>query len=115
MLTANAKFCSHDCRAATQREECRDRIRNGKYDSTWSGNQPLRAFLVEERGYRCECCGLTEWMGEPIPLSVHHKDGDASNNIPANLDLLCLNCHGITPNFGRKNSKGSRKYRYKPS
>lgn len=110
--TRNAKYCSHECRAATQREKCHERIRNGQYDLTWSGNQTLRKFLIEDRGYRCECCGLSEWMGEPIPLSVHHKDGDASNNAPINLSLICLNCHGVTPNFGRKNKQGSRKYRY---
>jgi hypothetical protein len=113
--TRNCRFCSHDCRAKNQRKEAFERIRNGDYDSTWSGNQTLRAFLFEDRGYKCGCCGLTEWMGKPIPLSVHHKDGDAANNAPTNIDLLCFNCHGLTPNYGRKNKNGRRKHRYTPS
>jgi hypothetical protein len=65
----------------------------------------LRALILT-RGYRCECCGLSEWCEMPIPLEVHHKDEDTLNNEIDNLQLLCRNCHGITDNFkGRSNRK----------
>lgn len=112
--TKNCRFCSHDCRAKNQTQEAFDRIRKGEFDSTWSGSQTLKSFLIEERGKACEECGLSEWCNNPIPLSVHHKDGNAANNLPTNLSLLCLNCHGLTPNFGRRNKNGNRKYRYSP-
>ena len=79
--------------------------------SAWSGNHILREFLIEERGKECEMCHNKEWLEQDIPLSVHHIDGDASNNIPKNIQLLCLNCHGLTNNFGRKNKNGTRSYR----
>lgn len=53
-------------------------------------------------GYKewvCESCKLREWLGEPIPLELHHLDGDRENNKLSNLVLLCPNCHSFTPNY----------------
>ena len=36
--------------------------------------------LTNLRGHRCEKCGLSEWLNNPIPLEIHHKDGDHLNN-----------------------------------
>ena len=59
--------------------------------------------LVALRGHKCENCGLTEWLGEEIPLEVHHQDGDHLNNELDNLKLLCPNCHAKTENYRGKN------------
>ena len=48
--------------------------------------------------HQCEKCGLTEWNGKPIPLELHHKDGDHYNNEMSNLEILCPNCHAQEPN-----------------
>lgn len=61
--------------------------------------------LIALRGRKCECCGLEEWMGQPIKLEIHHVDGNRSNNDLNNLQLLCPNCHSYTPTFAKKNSK----------
>ena len=58
--------------------------------------------LIALRGRRCECCGLTEWLGNPINLQIHHEDGDRLNNSLENLTLLCPNCHSYTETFCRK-------------
>ena len=55
--------------------------------------------LIYLRGHKCEKCGNTEWLGQPIKLEVHHKDGDRSNNDLSNLQLLCPNCHSYTETF----------------
>jgi hypothetical protein len=110
--TSNFKFCSRKCFVVDKRRKIEQRIRDGKYNLTWSGNSFLRDFLIRERGRKCEFCQRNEWMGKPVPLTVHHDDGDARNNLPTNLRLICWNCHGVTPNFGRKN-KSTRKYRYR--
>ena len=55
----------------------------------------LRNILIRD-GYKeskCERCGLSEWMGEPIPLELHHKDLNHYNNNLDNLQILCSNCH----------------------
>ena len=59
--------------------------------------------LIALRGHRCECCGLTEWLDNPISLEVHHEDGDSLNNTLENLKLLCPNCHSLTNNYKGKN------------
>jgi hypothetical protein len=46
------------------------------------------------REYRCQCCGLSHWMGNLILLHIHHKDEDPTNNTIDNLEYLCPNCHG---------------------
>ena len=42
-------------------------------------------------------------MGKPIPLQVHHIDGNHINNELNNLQLLCPNCHAQTDNWCRNN------------
>ena len=59
--------------------------------------------LVALRGRKCECCGITDWMGQSIPLEIHHEDGDSLNNALENLKLLCPNCHALTENYRGKN------------
>jgi hypothetical protein len=64
----------------------------------------IKKHLINERGHKCEGCGLTEWMGSAMPLEVHHLDGNRCNNDYSNLELLCPNCHSLTGNWrGRKN------------
>lgn len=64
-----------------------------------------RKRLIQLRGQKCENCGLTEWLGMPINLEVHHIDGDRTNNVQENLILLCPNCHSYTSNYRSKNTK----------
>lgn len=63
----------------------------------------MAAPLIALRGQKCECCGITEWLGNPIKLEVHHLDGDRLNNELDNLQLLCPNCHAYTETYCRKN------------
>ena len=65
----------------------------------------LLPHLIKLRGRKCECCHNTLWLNQPINLQVHHIDGDRTNNELNNLQLLCLNCHSYTDNFGSKNKK----------
>ena len=64
----------------------------------------IKEKIFQEREYRCECCGLTEWNGKKIKLQVHHIDGNHNNNVRNNLMILCPNCHSQTDNWTyRKN------------
>lgn len=84
--------------------------------------KPLEEILVEESDYnshklrlrligegikehKCECCRLSEWMGQPISLELDHIDGDNKNNKLDNLRVLCPNCHAQTPTYRGKNKK----------
>lgn len=63
-----------------------------KYDGT---NAKKRQILIDRgiKESKCKCCGLSEWMGKPIPLELHHKDFNHYNNSLDNLQILCANCH----------------------
>lgn len=68
-----------------------------------SHNLRLRLLSEGIKQHVCEACGLNEWIGQPIPLELHHVDGNHKNNILSNLQLLCPNCHALTENYRGKN------------
>lgn len=65
----------------------------------------LRVKILREglKPHSCENCGLSEWLGVSIPLELEHKDGDHYNNEWDNFQLLCPNCHALTPTHSGKN------------
>lgn len=65
----------------------------------------LRIKLIRDgiKQQKCEHCGLSEWMGSPIPLELDHIDGDHYNNELSNLRILCPNCHALTPTHSGRN------------
>ena len=75
-------------------------------DYEYNSNKLRKRLIIEGlKNHRCECCGLSEWLEEPIPLELDHIDGDHYNNILENLKILCPNCHAKTPTYRGKNKK----------
>jgi len=64
----------------------------------------LREGLKENR---CEICGLSEWLGKPLSLELHHVNGHGNDNRLENLQLLCGNCHSQTDNWGGRGIRRS--------
>ena len=58
------------------------------------------AFLQKDK---CATCTRKTWLGNPIPLELHHIDGNSGNWRFKNLQLLCPNCHAQTENYKSKN------------
>jgi hypothetical protein len=60
----------------------------------------LRKLLIRDgiKEKKCEMCGISEWLGSELPLELHHIDGNRFNNEFHNLQILCPNCHSLTPN-----------------
>jgi predicted nucleic acid-binding Zn ribbon protein len=74
----------------------------------------FRKLLIQERGHKCEDCQLETWKGQPIPLELHHVDGNPDNNSRENLQLLCPNCHAFTEHYkgavkGKHSSRNLRR------
>lgn len=73
--------------------------------SSYVSTHHLKERLLKEgvKEYRCECCGNTEWMGEPIALELHHVNGVKDDLRMENLQILCPNCHAFTDNYRGRN------------
>ena len=89
-----------------ERIETKDLLRKGSKISSCK----LKKRLIEEgyKKYKCEnpLCGLETWHGHPIPLELHHINGDNTDNRLENLQLLCPNCHAQTDTYcGKKKFK----------
>ena len=74
---------------------------NGKY--TQSNNLKKRLISEGLKQAQCECCGITEWNGQPTPIELDHIDGNRYNNVIENLRILCPNCHAQTDTYRGKN------------
>lgn len=77
------KCCSLKCRGLATRKS-----------APISKDFPAVRAWLRRRGLirRCEECGYDE---VPAILVVHHRDRDRTNNILANLAVLCPNCHAL--------------------
>lgn len=71
------------------------------------GTCSLKNRLIKEqiKEYRCECCKLTKWNNQPIPLQLHHINGNRDDSRLENLQILCPNCHSQTDNWTGKKLK----------
>ncbi|MFL6282361.1 MAG: HNH endonuclease [Pyrinomonadaceae bacterium] len=60
----------------------------------------LKQMLLREglKAPLCERCQGGEWLGEPMPLELHHVNGNPFDNRIENLQVLCPNCHALTDN-----------------
>lgn len=105
------KYCSHNCQLSFQRKEYITRWKNSE-ESGLRGQKDLsvhvREYLLEKFNHRCQKCGWGEINPTTgrIPLEIHHIDGDYRNCAENNLEVLCPNCHSLTPNFGSLNKEG---------
>jgi hypothetical protein len=69
----------------------------------------FRRYVIEVRGEKCEKCGWCERnpVTNKVPLELHHMGGKWQDSSPENLQVLCPNCHALTPTFrGLNRGKG---------
>lgn len=72
--------------------------------STYSGTK-LKERLLQEgvKDPVCECCSLHTWRNAPIPLEIHHVNGNSFDHRLSNIQLLCPNCHALTDTYRGRN------------
>ena len=105
---SRGKFCTNKCRGDYERNVV---TKEKFYNGLITERVTLRRILSMERGYFCSVCFITEWNNKKIVLQVDHINGDAGNNNPDNLRLICPNCHSQTDSFGGRNKGNGRKAR----
>lgn len=104
------QFCCRDCSWQHRRKE---NIK--KFNQGLIRDRPhIRKILTVLRGYTCNCCAISEWNNKPITLQVNHIDGNCTNNMPDNLELICPNCHTQTDTYSGRNKGNGRKARGLP-
>lgn len=90
-------------------ELCRKHEMDRRINLGQVSNPPtLRAWLIRERGRRCEKCNNIHWLDGPIPLELDHISGDSGDNNPSNIRLLCPNCHSLTLTYKARNKGRGR-------
>ena len=97
-------YCSLPCTFESQKKQRRQNFLEGKIKN----RAYLKNHLVDIHGWQCMCCNNTEWLGQPVPLELDHIDGNAGDNTPKNIRLLCPNCHAQTPTHKAKNKGNGR-------
>jgi hypothetical protein len=109
-------YCNNKCQMAYQRSLKIKAWLNGEFEGgNWQGvSSSVRHWLFERCQNKCELCGWGEVnpTSGRVPLQVNHKDGNPDNHRPENLELICPNCHSLTPTFGNLNRGNGRKLRY---
>jgi rubrerythrin len=106
--TYTHKYCNNQCQANYRSKQADERNKIKLSAGKLSSRPMIRRLLSESRGYRCECCGISEWQGKEIVLQVDHINGDPYNDKPNNLRLICPNCHSQTESFAGANRGNGR-------
>jgi len=88
-----------------QNRKTPDEVLVDGYTQRASHKQLKIALLAIGVSYKCQCCGLTEWLGKKITLDIDHIDGNWTNCKRENLRFICPNCHRQTDTFAGGNLK----------
>lgn len=84
-------FCSRECKEKEQKLDGKcDAIKPSHY-GTSEGRGLYQNLISNLEEPKCEGCGeVRRYL-----LCVHHKDGDRTNNVLDNLEVVCSNCHTL--------------------
>ena len=88
------------------KKAAQDRLIRQATDTTeFKSQAAIRKKVFEEQDFKCNSCGISEWMSQPLVYELEHIDGNNKNNIRTNLECLCPNCHSLTKTWRGRNNK----------
>ena len=112
-ITSGGKFFSVQCLRDYEYRQYINRWLQGSE----TGNRGLvqisnhvRRYLIEKYGEMCQRCGWSERNQTTgrVPITISHINGDWTDSTEGNLELLCPNCHSLTPTYGALNKGNGR-------
>ncbi len=110
-IPIKGKYCSLQCQGQYRVKQKFIKIEeSGYFPANQTTNDTdlrnVRKYLIGKYGHKCSICGLSEWMGQPIPLVADHIDGDTTNHKVENFRMVCENCNAQLPTYKAKNKHG---------
>lgn len=114
------KYCSNKCQFLHQYKEYIKKWKSGLVNGNRgivakniSGH--IKRYLIEKYGEKCSICNweIKNSTTGRVPLEIDHVNGNAEDNIEANLRLICPNCHSLSSNFRNLNKGNGRSWRIK--
>ena len=104
------KYCSKECETTYKQEIIFKKIENGDV-TLYQRN--YKKYLIHKYGNKCMKCEWDEINPTTglVPIQLEHKDGNSENHNLENLELLCPNCHSLTPTYGALNKGNGRSKR----
>ena len=115
LISGNKKYCSSKCQHEFQRKEYIKNWKAGLENGYYNGNtkalsKHIRNYLLDKYNNSCIKCGWNKLHPiDSLPLvEINHIDGNAEHCMEGNLEVLCPNCHSMTPNFRARNPKSAR-------
>ena len=112
-------YCSVKCQQTKRRETYITEWKQGKQlgrKGTYQISGHIRRYLHEVHNSSCSKCGWNQvnpTTGK-IPLEINHINGDWTDNSFGNLELICPNCHALTPFHRGAKTKGKGRYQNYP-
>jgi len=110
-----SKYCCTSCSAEHRHKKYilnwKSGDERGYTGKTCGISNYIRRYMFEKYDNKCCKCGWGEVhpVTGKIPLEINHIDGDAKRCEEENLELVCPNCHSLTPNFRALNKKSTRR------
>ena len=113
------KYCCNKCQNEYQYKKYIERWQAGLENGLkglYQLSNYIERYIREKYNNQCCKCGWCEIniFTNNVPLEIHHKDGDYTNNTEGNLELLCPNCHSLTNTYknalNHKGRQGRSKY-----
>ena len=107
-------YCCRKCQHDYIYKNSIEKWLSGEISGNHKGEERLapfiRRYLMDRSNNKCSKCGWGEVNKKSgkIPLTINHIDGNAKNSIESNLEVLCPNCHSLTPNYGALNRGNGR-------
>lgn len=115
LIKSQLKYCNNNCRHNYEFQITIQKWLNGEIEGNSQGGHArwVKRFLLIKYNDKCSRCGWgeTNTYTKSIPLEVEHIDGNAYNNNPNNVTLICPNCQSLTKTYrGANRGNGRRKY-----